>query len=71
LALSRPALVYSFRRLEASTVYLPAPGAGGAFERANYVGGDPTPVEVPDAFLPLTRLYTNKAHTNLLVCDPP
>src|ERR687897_902763 len=46
-ALSRPALVYSLRRFEASTVYLPAPGAGGALERADYVGGDPTPVEVP------------------------
>src|SRR5829696_1830709 len=46
-ALSRPALVYSWRRLEASTVYLPAPGAGAAFERADYVGGDPTPVVVP------------------------
>src|ERR687893_1434720 len=26
---------------------LPAPGTGGALERADYVGGDPTPVEVP------------------------
>jgi hypothetical protein len=59
------------RRLEASTVYLPAPGAGSTFERADYVEGDPTAVEVPDALLPLTRLYTNKAHTNLLVCDLP
>src|ERR671916_2251263 len=45
--LSRPALVYSLRRLDASTVYLPAPGTWGAFKRADYVGGDPTPVEVP------------------------
>src|SRR5215204_844164 len=46
-ALSRPALVYSLRRLEASTLYLPAPGAGGALERADNIRGDPTPVEVP------------------------
>src|SRR5918993_5572732 len=46
-ALSRPALVYSLRRLDASTVYLPAPGAGGALKRADCIGGDPTPREVP------------------------
>src|SRR5215203_3719720 len=34
-------------RLAASTGYLPAPGSRGALERAHYVGGDPTPVEVP------------------------
>src|SRR5215203_2180436 len=33
-------------RLAASTGYLPAPGSRGTLERANYVGGDPTPVEV-------------------------
>src|SRR5215210_9551664 len=45
--LSSPAFVYSLRRFEASMGYLPAPGAWGAFERTDYVGGDPTPVEVP------------------------
>src|SRR5215207_4652995 len=39
--------MYSLRRLEASMLYLPAPGSRGALERADYVGGDPTPVEVP------------------------
>src|SRR5215208_3397498 len=81
-ALSRPALVYSFRRLEASTVYLPAPGAGRTFERADYVGGDPTPVEVPflrlgprrsrvipDGLLSLTCFYSPAAHEDLLVFD--
>src|SRR4030095_3214301 len=58
-ALSRPARVYSLRRLEASTVYLPAPGAGGAFERADYVRCDPTPVEVP--FLRLDLLPADPA----------
>src|SRR5918992_792648 len=67
-ALSRPALVYSLRRLEASTVYLPAPGAGGAFERADYVGCDPTPVEVL-CFMSLTWLYSPAAHEVLLVFD--
>src|SRR5215203_2420985 len=28
-------------------VRLPAPGAGAALERTDYIGGDPTPVEVP------------------------
>src|SRR5215210_376356 len=43
----RPALVYSWRRLEISMVSLPAPGSWSALERTDYVGGDPTPVEVP------------------------
>src|SRR5215204_6387851 len=43
----RPALVYSWRRLEISTLSLPAPGSRGPLERADYVGGDPTSVEVP------------------------
>src|SRR5215203_612201 len=43
---SSPALVYSLRRLEASMGDLPAPGSWGAFERADYFRGDPTPVEV-------------------------
>src|SRR5215210_5568640 len=43
----RPALMYSWRRFETSMVSLPAPGSWSALERADYVGGDPTPVEVP------------------------
>src|ERR687890_685652 len=43
----RPALVYSWRRLETSTLSLPTPSSRGTFEWADYVGGDPTPVEVP------------------------
>src|SRR5918997_573899 len=58
-ALSRPARVYSLRRLEASTMYLPAPGAGSALERADYIRGDPTPVEVP--FLRLDLLPPDPA----------
>src|SRR5215217_814910 len=42
----RPARVYSLRRIEASTVYLPAPRAWAALERTYDLGGDPTPVEV-------------------------
>src|SRR5918995_7529674 len=46
-----PVRVYSLRsRATGSTglpAPLPAPGTGGALERADYVGGDPTPVEVP------------------------
>src|SRR5215204_2746905 len=62
-ALSKPVLVYSLRRLEASTVYLPAPGSWGAFERADYVGGDPTPVEV--TFLRLDLLPPDPASVHL------
>src|SRR5918994_859711 len=58
-ALSRPARVYSLRRLEASTMYLPAPGTGSALERAAYVRGDPTPVEIP--FLRLDLLPADPA----------
>src|SRR5918998_1957503 len=58
-ALSRPARVYSLRRFEASTSSLPAPGAGDALERADYVRGDPTPVEIP--FLRLDLLPPNPA----------
>src|SRR5919112_209306 len=43
----RPALVYSWRRLETSKVSLPTPGSRGALERADYIGGDPTSVEIP------------------------
>src|SRR5215208_1975397 len=62
-ALSRPALVYSLRRLEASTVYLPAPCSRGALERADYVGGDPTAVEIP--FLRLDLLPPDPAPVHL------
>src|SRR5215213_11190276 len=55
--------MYSLRRLEASTVYLPAPCSWGALERADYVGGDPTPVEVP--FLRLDLLPPNPAPVHL------
>src|SRR5215211_402910 len=54
-----PALVYSLRRFEASTVYLPAPCSRGALERADYVGGDPTAVEIP--FLRLDLLPPDPA----------
>src|SRR5918995_4470464 len=67
-ALSRPALVYSLRRLEASTVYLPAPGAGGAFERADYVGCDPTPVEIPFLRLDLLPLHPTSIHPVRIEC---
>src|SRR5215211_485831 len=58
-----PALVYSLRRLEASTVYLPAPCSRGALERADYVRGDPTAVEVP--FLRLDLLPPEPAPLHL------
>src|SRR5215213_1967289 len=58
-----PALVYSLRRLEASTVYLPAPCSRGALERADYVGGDPTAVEIP--FLRLDLLPPDPAPVHL------
>src|SRR5215211_1737810 len=58
-----PALVYSLRRFEASTVYLPAPRSWGALERADYVGGDPTTVEVP--FLRLDLLTPDPASFHL------
>src|SRR5215210_3547049 len=61
--MSRPALVYSFRRLEASTGYLPAPCSRSALERADYVRGDPTAVEVP--FLRLDLLPPDPAPLHL------
>jgi hypothetical protein len=58
--------VYSLRTLEASTVYLPAPGAGGAFESVL----EPRRTRVvPDRLLSLTRLYSLTAHEDLLVFD--
>src|SRR5215212_3825945 len=59
----RPALVYSWRRLEISTLSLPAPGSRGPLERADYVGGDPTSVEVP--FLRLDLLSPDPAAVHL------
>src|SRR5919107_1511362 len=59
----RPALVYSWRRLETSTLSLPAPSSRGTLERADYVGGDPTPVEVP--FLRLDLLPPDPAPVHL------
>src|SRR5215212_3893864 len=59
----RPALVYSLRRLEASMFYLPAPCSRAALEGTYYVGGDPTPVEVP--FLRLDLLPPDPARVHL------
>src|SRR5215218_6557535 len=59
----RPALMYSWRRFETSMVSLPAPGSRSTLERADYVGGDPTPVEVP--FLRLDLLPPDPAGVHL------
>src|SRR5215212_2350892 len=59
----RPTLVYSRRRLETSMLSLPAPGSRGALERADYVGGDPTPVEV--SLLRLDLLPSDPAGVHL------
>src|SRR5215210_1586483 len=48
--------------------FLPAPGAGGALEGADYLGGDPTPVEVPLLRLDLLAVHPAGVHPGRVEC---